>query len=101
MSTSQYWVVPSVPSMTCAPVDHLAIHLEISSEMKAPPKPKIAAIISSGDVLDALLGQRAVQAEHADDDRQQEHDREVGGDQKDYSFHGFRVSFGGAKFTAH
>ena len=33
--------------MTCAPVAILAIHLEISSEMNAPPKPKIADITSS------------------------------------------------------
>ena len=40
--TSQYSVVPSEPSMTFAPTDILAMNFEIRSEMKAPPKPKIA-----------------------------------------------------------
>src|SRR6185436_19521961 len=39
---SQYWLVPSVPSMTCAPVDHLAIGFEISSEKIAPANPTTA-----------------------------------------------------------
>src|SRR4249919_990507 len=34
-------------SITCAPVLRLAIHLDISSEMNEPPKPKIAAITIS------------------------------------------------------
>ena len=45
--TSQYCVVPSEPSMVCAPTDILAIHFDISSEMNAPPKPKIAENTSS------------------------------------------------------
>ena len=45
--TSQNWVVPSEPSMTCAPVDHLAMGLEISSEMKAPAKPTTSENTSS------------------------------------------------------
>ena len=45
--TSQYSVLPSEPSMTCAPVDHLAMDLDISSEMNAPPKPNTADMASS------------------------------------------------------
>jgi len=37
--TSQYWFVPSEPSITCAPVDHLAMVFDISSERNEPPNP--------------------------------------------------------------
>ncbi|MNC91607.1 hypothetical protein D3C83_79010 [compost metagenome] len=47
VSTSQRSVVFDGTSITCAPVAIFAIHLEMSSETKAPPKPKTAAIISS------------------------------------------------------
>src|SRR5262245_5967238 len=42
VETSQYSLVPSEPSITCAPVDIFAIGLEVSSEMMEPPKPMIA-----------------------------------------------------------
>ena len=45
-STSQNSVLPSLPSMARAPVDHLAIGLEMSSERNAPPKPNRADIPS-------------------------------------------------------
>ncbi len=45
--TSQYSVVPSEPSTTCAPVDHLAAVLDMSSEMKEPAKPTTAENTSS------------------------------------------------------
>jgi hypothetical protein len=35
-------------SMTLAPVDHLAIHLEMNSEMKEPEKPTTADMMSRG-----------------------------------------------------
>ena len=38
----KYWVVPSEPSIVCAPTDHLAMVFDMSSEMNAPPKPKMA-----------------------------------------------------------
>jgi hypothetical protein len=44
--TSQYCVVPSEPSITCAPVDHLAMVFDMSSEMNAPPKPNTADMTS-------------------------------------------------------
>jgi len=46
--TSQYSVEPSLPSITLAPVDILAIDLDIRSEMIAPVKPTTAEKASSG-----------------------------------------------------
>src|SRR6267142_4299682 len=45
--TSQYWVVPSEPSITCAPVDHLAMVFDSSSERIEPPNPITAENRSS------------------------------------------------------
>ena len=45
--TSQYCVEPSEPSMVCAPVDHLAMVFDMSSETKAPPKPRTAENMNS------------------------------------------------------
>ena len=47
VSTIQRWSGPSSPVMTCTPDVHLAIGLEISSEMIAPPKPMTKANPSS------------------------------------------------------
>ena len=49
--TSQNWVVPSDPSMTCAPVDHLAMGFEISSEKNEPTNPTTAEKTSSMPTL--------------------------------------------------
>jgi len=43
-SQRSVWLRGSV--ITTAPVERLAIHLDSSSEMKEPPKPKIAAMTS-------------------------------------------------------
>ena len=58
--------------MTCTPMALLAIHLEISSEMKAPPKPKIAAKISRPDVVCPCWRELAIEAEQLDDQGQQQ-----------------------------
>ena len=44
--TSQRSVSLAGCVMTCTPMARLAIHLEMSSEMNAPPKPKTAEKIS-------------------------------------------------------
>jgi hypothetical protein len=74
--------------MICAPVDHFAIGFEISSEKNAPTKPTDRGEDEQRGHVDALGAEPRVEAQHVDDDRQQNHDRQVGGQEQDNSLHG-------------
>ena len=60
VSTSQYWVVPSLPSITCAPVDHLAIGLEMSKEEVEAVLGHEIGHVANGDMVTLTLIQGVV-----------------------------------------
>ena len=78
--------------MTCTPMAVFAIHLDSNREMNEPPKPSTAENTSNAPRVQAVLREVAVQAEHTDDDGQDQHDRDVGGDQEDDAFHGLEAA---------
>ena len=74
--------------MTCAPVVHLAIDFDISSEMIAPVKPTTAENTSRPPYdMPACEYIALVEAEELQHDRQHEHHGEVGDDEEDDAFH--------------
>ena len=88
VSTSQRSVVLDGTSITCAPVAIFAIHLEISSEMNEPPKPKIAAISSRPWRFSPVscASMRSMPSSCMRDAQHEQH-REVGDDEQENAFH--------------
>ena len=87
VSTSQRSVSLAGSVMTCTPMERLAIHLEMSSEMNAPPKPNTAEKISR-PVSSALAGVEMRSRPNTWMTRDStSDDGDVGGDEQDNAFH--------------
>src|SRR5436190_1073873 len=85
---------PSTASTCCRAIDrlgtdrHLGDPLRQEERDERPAEAEDAREPQELAVIDAVREQPAVDAEHADDDREHHHDGEVGGNKQQDAFHG-------------